>query len=304
MNLTILYRSKKIRFVHNVTTRQLALCAFVLSSAALLTYKYLAIQVDHQSLVATANTGLTQQKQQVQALKDETQQKLTGMMLKLGEMQSQLQRLNALGEKIAVQSNLSVDEFGFGQAIPAGGPMNDDVVPQIESSKEVLSKIDVMLQELEQKTEQLEVLESILLSHHISSESYLSGRPITSGWLSSYYGMRKDPFSGLPAMHKGVDFAGKEGDPVVATGAGIVTWSGQRYGYGQLVEIDHGNGVVTRYGHAKTLMVKVGDVVTKGQEVAKMGMTGRATGAHVHYEVLRNGKQIDPLKYVYREAAN
>jgi len=128
----------------------------------------------------------------------------------------------------------------------------------------------------------------------------LAGRPVSKGWLSSYYGIRKDPFNGRPAMHKGVDFAGKTGSGVIATGAGIVTWSGVRSGYGNLVEIDHGNGLRTRYGHAASLNVEVGDVVTKGQVVALMGSTGRSTGAHVHYEVLKNGQQIDPLPFVYR----
>jgi murein DD-endopeptidase MepM/ murein hydrolase activator NlpD len=116
--------------------------------------------------------------------------------------------------------------------------------------------------------------------------------------------MRKDPFSGLPAMHKGLDFGGSEGSPVIATGAGMVTWAGPRYGYGNLVEVDHGDGLVTRYGHSKSIHVKVGDVVTKGQQIADMGTTGRSTGPHVHYEVLKNGVQIDPLQFVYRKAVN
>lgn len=106
----------------------------------------------------------------------------------------------------------------------------------------------------------------------------------------------------MPAMHKGLDFAGEEGADVVATGAGVVTWADSRFGYGNLVEIDHGDGIVTRYGHNKTLLVKTGDIVAKGQVISKMGSTGRSTGPHVHYEVLKHGKQIDPLPYVYRKA--
>ena len=142
------------------------------------------------------------------------------------------------------------------------------------------------------------MLESLVRGHHIHEQSQLSGRPIQSGWLSSYYGMRKDPFTGSPAMHKGLDFAGKTGDDVVSTAAGIITWAGERHGYGLLVEIDHGDGIVTRYGHNNALSVSVGDVVTKGQPIAIMGSTGRSTGAHVHYEVIRHGQQIDPLPYV------
>lgn len=112
--------------------------------------------------------------------------------------------------------------------------------------------------------------------------------------------MRTDPFTGKPAMHKGVDFAGKAGDDVLATAAGIVTWAGERNGYGVLVEIDHGDGMVTRYGHNQGLLVSVGDVVTKGQPIAIMGSTGRSTGTHVHYEVIRNGQPIDPLPFVVK----
>jgi murein DD-endopeptidase MepM/ murein hydrolase activator NlpD len=160
-----------------------------------------------------------------------------------------------------------------------------------------------MIEKIQNKAQELTALESIMLSHHIEDESRLEGKPISTGWLSSYYGIRKDPFNGLPSMHKGLDFAGKEGEPVLATGAGIITWSGSRYGYGNLVEIDHGDGLVTRYGHNRAVNVKIGDVVTKGQTIAELGNTGRSTGAHVHYEVIHKGKQQDPLPYVYRKSS-
>jgi murein DD-endopeptidase MepM/ murein hydrolase activator NlpD len=153
---------------------------------------------------------------------------------------------------------------------------------------------------LDFKIQQLTALESLMRGLNIERESELAGRPVEKGWLSSYYGVRKDPFTSRPAMHKGIDFAGKAGENVIATGAGVVSWSGTRYGYGELVEIDHGNGLRTRYGHNAELTVEVGDVVTKGQSIALVGNTGRSTGAHVHYEVLKNGQQIDPLPYIYR----
>jgi murein DD-endopeptidase MepM/ murein hydrolase activator NlpD len=142
----------------------------------------------------------------------------------------------------------------------------------------------------------------VTLGHHIESTSYLSGRPIAKGWLSSYYGVRKDPFSGKPAVHKGLDFAGKEDTAIIATASGVVSWASDRYGYGKLIEINHGRGLKTRYGHNKNILVKVGEVVSKGQVIARMGSTGRSTGPHVHYEILRNNAQIDPIKFVYRKA--
>ena len=148
------------------------------------------------------------------------------------------------------------------------------------------------------------MLESVSFGHHIENTRYLSGRPITKGWLSSYFGLRKDPFNGRPSMHKGIDFAGKEDGEIIATASGVVSWADDRYGYGLLIEINHGDGLKTRYGHNKQLLVKVGDVVGKGQIIARMGSTGRSTGPHVHYEILRNNRQIDPKKYVYRKAKN
>jgi murein DD-endopeptidase MepM/ murein hydrolase activator NlpD len=125
-----------------------------------------------------------------------------------------------------------------------------------------------------------------------------AGKPIKKGWISSYYGMRNDPFSGKRTMHKGMDFAGKEGSEVVAVAAGVVTWSGKRSGYGKLVEINHGKGYITRYGHNKTVLVNVGDRVKQGQTISRMGSSGRSTGPHVHFEVLLNDKVVNPTKYI------
>lgn len=305
MSLTILYRSRKFKLIKTISLRKVALTMLFGSAViAAITISEGETDLRFADRVAVTQTGLIEQRQQVEALRNTTEQKLAGMMLKLGEMQSELLRLNALGEKLAQESDLYVEEFQFGQPLPIGGPSHDAEMPAVDSSLDVLSQIDAMMAQLENKSQQLQALESVLMQHHIQDESFVSGRPIKSGWLSSYYGMRKDPFSGLPAMHKGIDFAGSEGSPVVATGAGMVVWSGPRYGYGNLIEIDHGDGLITRYGHNKKIHVKIGDVVTRGQKIADMGQTGRATGAHVHYEVLRNGAQLDPLQFVYRKAVN
>jgi murein DD-endopeptidase MepM/ murein hydrolase activator NlpD len=120
--------------------------------------------------------------------------------------------------------------------------------------------------------------------------------------MSSYYGRRTDPFTGKPANHKGVDFAGKAGASVFAVADGVVTWSSKRYGYGELVEINHGNGYSTRYAHNSENLVAVGDEVSKGETVALMGDTGRATGPNLHFEVLHQGKQVNPVNFVRQGA--
>jgi murein DD-endopeptidase MepM/ murein hydrolase activator NlpD len=128
------------------------------------------------------------------------------------------------------------------------------------------------------------------------------GSPVEGGWMSSYYGRRTDPFTGKPANHKGVDFAGKAGASVFAVADGVVTWSSKRYGYGELVEINHGNGYSTRYAHNSENLVAVGDEVSKGETVALMGDTGRATGPNLHFEVLHQGKQVNPVNFVRQGA--
>ena len=138
------------------------------------------------------------------------------------------------------------------------------------------------------------------MSRSITERVMPSGRPVEEGWLSSTYGKRSDPFTGKPDFHPGLDFAGRKGSEVVAVADGVVIWSGPRGGYGNMVEIDHGHGYVTRYGHNEKNLVKVGDTVKKGQEIALMGSTGHSTGPHVHFEVLHNGKTVNPARFISR----
>jgi len=230
------------------------------------------------------------------------EQQLTALTMKLAELQSHVLRLNALGERLAEGANIPEQEFNFDQLPPSGGPSSIASEVSKKSFSQLLVEISQLEKTLNHEENQLHMLESLTLGHHIENTRYLSGRPITKGWLSSYFGTRKDPFNGRPAMHKGIDFAGKEDGDIIATASGVVSWADSRYGYGQLIEINHGDGLKTRYGHNKKLLVNVGDVVTKGQVIALMGSTGRSTGPHVHYEILLNNKQINPLKFVYRKA--
>ena len=302
MKLTLLFKSNQARFVLNIDKQKLMLALFAISGFFLISSRSTHSPEDNIARIQHAKAGLEQQAIEVSLLRTSTEQRMTGVMLELADMQSQILRLGALGSRLVEQAQLNPDEFSFNQMPSMGGPLDNKLV-DIQVQDELISKMTHMLEQIQNKAQELGALESIMLSHHIEQESRLEGKPISSGWLSSYYGIRKDPFSGLPTMHKGLDFAGKEGEPVLATGAGIITWSGSRYGYGNLVEIDHGDGLVTRYGHNKELNVKIGDVVTKGQSIAKMGNTGRSTGAHVHYEVIRKGKKQDPLPYVYRKSS-
>jgi murein DD-endopeptidase MepM/ murein hydrolase activator NlpD len=300
MNITLLVRSEKTRLKFSVNKQQLIIALLIICGIFLVSSRSTQTIDENIDRIGYAKAGFEQQEQRVTELKSATEQQLTSMTMKLAEMQSHLLRLNALGARLVEEASLNPDEFSFAEGPAVGGPADSQGI-NIHVENSLLNKMDGLLVQIQHKAQQLSALESIMLRHNISEQSRLAGRPVVSGWLSSYYGVRKDPFNGQPSMHKGVDFAGKEGDSVLATAAGIVTWADDRYGYGNLVEIDHGEGLVTRYGHNKLVNVKIGDVVTKGQVIAEMGNTGRSTGAHVHYEVLRKGQQLDPLPYVYRE---
>ncbi len=300
MSLTLLYRGKNVRFSMrlNKTHWLSAVLVFALISGVVV---HLILSTDEkpENKLNYFNNQIVDISAEKSALK---KQQLTALTIKLAELQSHVLRLNALGERLADNANIPEQEFNFERLPPSGGPTTTMSAISKKSFAQLLIEITQLENTLSYEENQLHMLESLTLGHHIENTRYLSGRPIAKGWLSSYFGMRKDPFNGKPAMHKGIDFAGKEDGNIIATASGVVSWADNRYGYGQLIEINHGDGLKTRYGHNKKLLVSVGDVVTKGQVIALMGSTGRSTGPHVHYEILHNNKQINPLKFVYRKA--
>jgi len=160
--------------------------------------------------------------------------------------------------------------------------------------------MDKLAEDIESRGDQLSILETLLVDRKIQSDVFLAGRPVEKGWMSSRFGRRTDPINGRLAWHNGVDFAGKDGSDVITVAAGVVVYAGPRSGFGKMVEINHGSGFTSRYGHHKELFVKVGDIVKKGQIVGKMGSSGRSTGPHVHFEVFKNGRVVDPYSYIQR----
>ncbi|WP_394130646.1 M23 family metallopeptidase [Shewanella maritima] len=262
-------------------------------------YKHSSNQFEQQQAEVEHNNQLReQQEQQVDDLKSATESQLALLVTHVAKMQAKVTRLEALGQQVADNNSIE-DQFDFANEVGLGG--FNEAGREIELNQ-LINDMNSLASRIDNNNLQLSLLETVASNLHIDKERYISGRPITKGWLSSAYGLRNDPFNGRRTMHKGIDFAGSEGADVVATAAGVITWSGSMFGYGELVEIDHGNGYHTRYGHNKSLSVNVGDVVAKGDRIASMGSTGRSTGPHVHYEVLRNGQQIDPRKFVYRKA--
>ena len=166
--------------------------------------------------------------------------------------------------------------------------------------QQIEKQFDLLDQLFAKREVQFDVLAGLLSSEQLRAESSPSGRPIASGWQSSAYGYRIDPISGQRAWHDGVDFAGKEGTEIFAVASGVVSWSGYRSGYGQMVEVAHGDGLSTRYAHNRENNVEVGDLVRRGDVIAFMGSTGRSTGPHVHFEVFKHGRAVDPASYISR----
>jgi murein DD-endopeptidase MepM/ murein hydrolase activator NlpD len=240
---------------------------------------------------------LAEQKSQIADLKGQLQERVDAMAMRLGEMNAHVIRLDALGKRLAEMADINNREFDFGRDPPSGGPEGDG-----EGVSAQIPDLSAMLTTLERRVDlrdsQLTALENVILARELKAQIHPEGRPVTDGFISSYFGEREDPFSGHEAYHKGVDFAGTTGSNVIAVAAGVVTWAGERSGYGNLVEINHGDGYVTRYAHNARTLVTVGQTVKRGEPVALMGSTGRSTGPHVHFEVLRNGRQVDPLSFI------
>lgn len=242
---------------------------------------------------------LEQQSEAVADLRAASQRKLQALTRSAAELEARLVRLDALGQRLTDLAGLDQGEFDFGSKPALGGPLL-----QNEQSSDRRYDLGSELLALEQRVidreQQLGVLQELLQNRQFADDVYLSGRPIKKGWMSSSFGQRTDPFTGRNAWHAGVDFAGKDGSDIVAVAAGVVTWSGDRSGYGAMIELNHGSGYSTRYGHNKDNLVKVGDLVKKGEVIAVMGSSGRSTGPHVHYEVYKHGRSVDPASYIHR----
>jgi murein DD-endopeptidase MepM/ murein hydrolase activator NlpD len=240
---------------------------------------------------------LDEQRQELQKIQQHADQELDGLTLRLAQLQAKLLRIDALGERLVEITKINGDEFDFSSVPAVGGPGTLGATYQ---APEIQSVLDNLALKIDRREQQLEVLDDLLLANKIKADTFVAGRPIKRGWMSSRYGKRTDPFNGRLAWHAGVDFAGKQGSDIVAVASGVVTWASSRYGYGRLVEINHGNGYKTRYAHAAELKVNLGDVVRKGDVIAAMGSSGRSTGPHVHFEVYKNGRTVDPAAYLHR----
>ncbi len=222
---------------------------------------------------------------------------LDALALRMGEIKSRVVRLDALGRRLVEMGDLDAEEFNFDNPPARGGP---DLVTEREPFEvpDFLESLEELVRLLEDREPKLAVVEGTLMNRKLHAEVFPAGRPVNKGWISSVFGWRNDPLTGKRAFHEGIDFAGRTDNDVVAVAAGVVVWSGKRWGYGNAVEVNHGNGYSTLYAHNAKNLVKVGETVKKGQVLALLGSTGRSNGPHVHFEVRRNGKAVNPIKFV------
>jgi murein DD-endopeptidase MepM/ murein hydrolase activator NlpD len=242
---------------------------------------------------------LAQQAEQIAAARRELQERVDALASRVGQMNAHVIRLDALGRRLTEMANLDKGEFDFDSEPAVGGP-EGLIEGAVAVSPDLSAMLDNLTHQIKDRERQLSVLESLISTRNLSRQIVPGGRPVTQGWISSYFGHRADPFTGRNAFHRGLDFAGPSGAQVVAVASGVVTYSKDRFGYGKTVEINHGGGYVTRYAHNQRVLVAVGDTVQKGQPIALIGSTGRSTGPHLHFEVLKQGRAVDPMSFVRR----
>jgi len=237
---------------------------------------------------------LAQQDTRLESTRRQAQREVNALAARLGELQAQANRLNALGDRLTRVAKLGDGEFDFNKPIGVGGAEASRDI----TAGQLVDGLQDVNQQYRRAGEQLSVLEALLFDQALERNAMPSRAPVANSYITSGYGYRADPFGGGGQYHKGIDFDANTGDPVLAVADGVVSYSAVRSGYGNVVEVDHGNGFVTRYAHNSRNTVKVGDLVRVGQEVAKAGSTGRSTGAHVHFEVWENGRVHNPRKFL------
>jgi murein DD-endopeptidase MepM/ murein hydrolase activator NlpD len=237
------------------------------------------------------------QQREIDWLSRENEQNVNALAVRLSELQAASTRMDALGERLVQMGQLTLDEFDFYEPAPIGGPADQETMGAA-SEPELRLAINSMGVKLRRQSSQLDALQFLMMNRQIENDLTPAGWPVRKGWISSGYGERNDPFTGERVQHRGLDFAGTRGSEVLSVASGVVIWAANRSGYGKMVEIDHGNGYLTRFAHNEKLSVKAGDHVTAGQVIALMGESGRASAPHVHFEVLRNGARINPSKFV------
>jgi len=307
MNIVV-FSKRWARARHIELGHPLVLSALVISSGLLLGGAFVAGAHWNSPLpmpVAVAAPDLEQQQAQIHSMRVQLNEQLADLVARVGQVNAQMLRLNALGKRLTEMAHLDKGEFNFDAPPAQGGPEVEagiDVNSGMPESSAAAGQLGDVLERLQaqliDRERQLVILETFITARQLTKLAVPNGTPLFGSYISSEFGRRVDPFTGELAFHPGVDLAAGEGALVHSVAPGVVTWAGERAGYGKLVEINHGNGFVTRYAHNSLVLVHVGDKIKKGQNVSQVGSTGRSTGPHLHFEVLKNGQTVNPVSYL------
>jgi len=289
-------RSLTLSLRHVVASLGLALLVLVALTAALywLSLRYAAeirIPLVHQLVLAV-------QKTESERSREFMQQNLNAMAVKIGEMQAQLTRLDALGERLSALAGIRPQEFRFSEAPGMGGAQSTLLPPQNLTLTQFNEKVATLSRQMESRSDMLGLLEAQLFEMAVKKKAMPTMMPVNSPYNASSFGYRIDPFTGQQAMHEGIDFMADTGTPVAAAAGGVVQFAGFHPQYGNMIDIDHGNDLVTRYAHLSKVLVREGDLIQRGRRIAESGTTGRSTGPHLHFEVRFRGAAQNPMKFL------
>ena len=248
-----------------------------------------------QQVIAAAQQGETQKAREF------VQQNLNAMAVKLGEIQAHLTRLDALGERLSTIAGIRPQEFRMNEAPGLGGAQSTAFPPQNLSMQEFSQKLDLLSRQMENRTDLLGVLEAQMFEQAVKKKLLPTILPVSGAFTynASSFGVRIDPFTGQQTMHEGIDFLADVGTTIVAAAGGVVQFAGYHPQYGNMIDIDHGNDLVTRYAHSSKVFVKEGDLVKRGRKIAEVGSTGRSTGSHLHFEVRFKGAPQNPGRFLF-----
>ena len=248
----------------------------------------------------TIESTMVEQREEMEYTKRYVKNHLNVLGQRIGSLQAQISRINAVGQRLAGTAGIKMDDFNFDEDPAVGGYNMDEVASDEIDILEALNSLEIRL---DVKESEMEALGMLLSNRELHASQTPSGWPVDGGWVSSAFGIRTHPITGGRNFHRGVDIPGKLGANVLVVADGVVTKSEKKGNYGWMVEVNHGDNYVTLYGHNRKNLVKVGDVVSKGQPIAELGSTGRSTGPHVHFEVRKSGKHINPIKYLRKKSA-
>lgn len=289
-------RSLSLSLTHLLATLAAGALVLVLLTGALywISLRFaseIRIPVIHELVLAAQKSEADRSRQFVQ-------QNLNAMAVKIGEMQAQLTRLDALGERLSSMAGIRPQEFRFSEAPGLGGAQSTTLPPQNLTLMQFNEKVAMLSRHMESRTDMLGVLEAQMFEQAVKKKAMPTMMPVNAPFNASGFGYRIDPFTGQQAMHEGIDFITDAGTPVVAAAGGVVQFAGFHPQYGSMVDIDHGNDLVTRYAHLSKVLVKEGDVLQRGRRIADSGNTGRSTGPHLHFEVRFRGVAQNPARFL------